>query len=273
MKQLPDILTSATFWASVGTLWAAAGAWFTYVSAALDSRRKTYEDVSNLILGVEVELELVQEWARGGENDQGFFRATRAELIKAHPDWFNPSRSIFTFDTPNLNTLTSSLHIKSMATVIRPLFHLSFSIRRLFDYQDKHRAVAMGDITLYQAVLEKFAPKTAPLEVFQSLPPEIIVTPPAWKIKWEPKEQAYINLIFMMNESIHQFLIGGADCYDDLCLYKAFRSAKGALQTFKGSLRREPLPRWYWILHLLATGLALDGIWQVLRWFDFWPKF
>jgi len=272
MKQLPDILTSATFWASIGTLWAAAGAWFTYVATALDSRRKTYEDVSNLILGVEVELELVSEWARGGEEDQGYLRATRGQLIREHPDWFNPSRSIFTFDAPNLNRLTSSLHVKSMATVIRPLFRLSYSIRRLFDYLDKYQTVAMSDITLYQAVLEKFAPKTSPLDVFASLPPENIVTPPPWKIEWERKERAYINLIFMMNESIHQFLIGGADSSDELCLYKAYRSAKGALQTFKGLLRREPLPVWYWALHLVAGWLALDGLWQVLRWYELWPR-
>lgn len=98
-----------------------------------------------------------------------------------------------------------------MTTVIRPLFRLSYSIHRLFDYLDKYQAIAMGDITMYQAVLEKFAPKTSPLEVFQSLPPENIVTRPPWKVQWEPKERAYINLIFMMNESIHQSLIGGAD--------------------------------------------------------------
>jgi hypothetical protein len=61
MKQLPDILTSTSFWASVGTLWAAAGAWFTYVAAAIDSRRKTYEDVSNLVEGLEAEMRLVSE--------------------------------------------------------------------------------------------------------------------------------------------------------------------------------------------------------------------
>jgi hypothetical protein len=32
-KQLPDILTSAGFWASIATLWSASGAWFTFVGA------------------------------------------------------------------------------------------------------------------------------------------------------------------------------------------------------------------------------------------------
>jgi hypothetical protein len=70
MKQLPDILTSATFWASVGTLWAASGAWFIYVAAAVDSRQKTYEGILSLIAGLEVELELVSEWT-GGAGSQG----------------------------------------------------------------------------------------------------------------------------------------------------------------------------------------------------------
>jgi hypothetical protein len=270
MRQLPDIMTSVTFWASVGTLWAAAGAWFTYVTAALDSQRKTFEGVSNLIVGLEVELELASEWAVGGEG-KGYLPLTRGELITAHPDWFNPSRTVSTFDAPNLNSLTSSLHVKSMATVIRPLFRLSFSIRRLFDYVIKYQTFAMGDIMLYQSVLEKFAPKTTPLELAKSATPEKILVPPPWKIQWEPKERAYINLIFMMNETIHQALIGGAESTDELCLYQAFRSAKKALSDFKDSFRPEPLPRWYWLLHLLAIWLALDGLWQVLRWYELWP--
>jgi hypothetical protein len=60
MKQLPDILTSASFWAAVGTLWAASGAWFTYVAAAVSSRQQTYEGILSLVEGLEVELDLVR---------------------------------------------------------------------------------------------------------------------------------------------------------------------------------------------------------------------
>ena len=69
MRQLPDIMTSATFWASVGTLWAAAGAWFAYVAAAVSSRQEAYQGVLNLIAGLEAELHLVSEWAAGDEGN------------------------------------------------------------------------------------------------------------------------------------------------------------------------------------------------------------
>lgn len=178
MKQLPDILTSVTFWASIGTLWAAAGAWFTYVAATLDSRRKAYDGVTNLVAGLEEELMLVSQWANGGEGSQGYLQATRGQLIKEHTDWFNPSRMIFTFDTPNLSTVTSSPYAKSMGSVIRPFVVLNHSIRRLFDYISRYQAFVMGDVALYQIALEKFAPKSTPIELANSLPPEKIVVPP-----------------------------------------------------------------------------------------------
>jgi hypothetical protein len=237
MKQLPDILTSAAFWASVGTVWAAAGAWFTYVAAALDSRRKTYDGICNVIEGLEAELSLVSDWASGEEGSAGYVEATRAQLVQAHPDWFNPSRTVFTFSTPNLTSLTSSPYTKPMRGIMRPFVLLNHSIHRLFDYIGQYQAFVMGDVTLYQVVLEKFAPQTSPLHLAASVPPQKIVIPPPCKIQWDPKERVYINHIFMMNEAIHQRLIGGADSKDELCLYKSFRSARGALETFKKSLR------------------------------------
>ena len=79
MKRLPDILTSATFWASIATMWAASGAWFTYVAVAVASRQQTYEGILNLIEGLEAELALVSEWAAGNECNQGYVSKTRAQ--------------------------------------------------------------------------------------------------------------------------------------------------------------------------------------------------
>jgi hypothetical protein len=80
----------------------------------------------------------------------------------------------------------------------------------------------------------------------------------------------YVNHIFMMNEAIHQGLIGGADSADEVCLYKAFRTARKALQEFKEGLKREPLPYWFPLLHIVAGALAWIGLWQVMRWFEIW---
>lgn len=90
MKQLPDILTSATFWASIATMWAASGAWFTYVAAAVASKQQTYEGILSLIEGLEAELALVSEWASGEEGSQGYLAKPRGQLAKEHSDWFNP---------------------------------------------------------------------------------------------------------------------------------------------------------------------------------------
>jgi len=268
MRQLPDIMTSATFWASVGTLWAAAGAWFAYVAAAVSSRQEAYQGVLNLIAGLEAELHLVSEWAAGDEGNQGYLSKTTVQLVKEHPDWFNPSRSVFTFSAPTLGNLTNSPHAKSLAPVIRPLVMLNHSIRRIFDTIGRYQAFVMGSPALYQSVLPKFATPMAPAELGSSKIPDTFVMPPVHQIAWTPEEQVYINLIFMMNESIHQHLIGGADCPDDVCLYKAFRKARAALQEFKQGLKREPLPDGSWVLHIVAGCLALNGLWQVLRWFE-----
>jgi hypothetical protein len=252
MKQLPDILTSVTFWASVGTLWSAAGAWFTYVAAAVSSRQQTYEGVLNLIAGLEAELELVSEWASGGDQDQGYLQSkSQQQLIDEHDDWFNPTRLIFTFETPTLSSLTSSPQARSVNSLVRPFVLLNYSIRRLLDFLSHYQTFVASAPALYQSVAKKMS--TAPRNAYS------------------PEEQVYMNFVFGMNLKIHQLLIGGADSTDELCLYKAFRNARTALEEFTLALRREKLPRAYWILHIVAAGLALDGIWQVLRRFALWP--
>jgi hypothetical protein len=274
LKQLPEILTSASFWASIGTMWAASGAWFTYVAAASYSHRQTFEGVLNTIEGLEKELDLVREWVRsGGIGEEGYLLSkTRVQLVTEHPDWFNPSRMIFTFVAPTLTNLTNSPFAKSMGAVVSPMILLGHSIRRLFDYIHRYQAFVMGDSALFQSVMEKFAPKSAPTDLGSSTAPKTIIAVSPAMISWEPEERRYINHIFMMNEAIYQHLIGGVDSPDSNCLYKAFSIARGKLINFKTGLRQEPLPGWYWILHVVAGLLALNGAWQVLRWFDVWQR-
>jgi len=76
----------------------------------------------------------------------------------------------------------------------------------------------------------------------------------------------------MMNEAIHQGIIGGADSADEVCLYKAFRAAQRGLEEFKKQLKREPLPKWFPLLHIVAGLLALVGFWQLVRWLEIWNR-
>jgi hypothetical protein len=269
MKQLPDILTSATFWAALATLWAASGAWFTYVASEVASRKKKYDGILSLIKGLEAELALVSEWASGEEGAQGYPVRTRLQLVKEHPDWFNPSRMVFKFSTPRLNDVTNSPYVGSLGPIVRQLVTLNHSIRRLFDSMERYQAFVMGNVLMYQSVMEKLAPKTSPVELASSTTPTVISVPYLWQIKWTPEERAYINIIFMMNEGIHQTIIGGVDS-GDACLYKSFRIARTALQEFKEGLKREPLPDWFQLLHIVAGALAWVGFWQLMRWFGIW---
>ncbi len=155
MKQLPDILTSTTFWASIGTLGAASGAWFTYIAAELSSRQRTYEGILSLIEGLEAELDLVSQWAGGDEGNQGYLQKNRAQLTKEHTDWFNPSRAIFKFSTPTLSNLTNSPYASYLTPIIKPLVMLNDSIRRLFDNIDRYHMFVFGDAEKYQSTLPK----------------------------------------------------------------------------------------------------------------------
>jgi hypothetical protein len=265
MKPLPDILTSATFWAQIATMWAASGAWFTYVAAARASRQQTFEGILNLIQGLEAELALMSEWAAGDEANQGYVKKTRDKLTIEHTDWFNPSRAVFTFSTPALSNLTNSPYASHLTPIVGPFVMLNHSIRRLFENLDRYQAFVFGNTKLYQSVLPKFAPAAASLTR-----PQQIVTPHPSKIGLTPEEQVYVNHIFMMNETIHQGLIGGADSQDEICLYKAFRTARKALRDFKANLNREPLPAGFPVLHVVAVVMAVIGIWEVTRWFGIW---
>jgi len=224
MKQLPDISTSVAFWSSLATVWAASGAWFTYVAAAVDSRQKTYEGILSLIEGLEAELDLVSQWAAGDEGNQGYVSKTRAQLRKEHLDWFNPSRAVFKFSTPVLSNVTNSPYAKSLTRIIRPLVMLGHSIRRLFENIERYQAFVFGDIEKYQSVLPKFA--INPKNLGDSTTPTSIALPDPSQIGLTPEEQVYVNHIFMMNEWIHQLNIGGADSPDEVCLYKSFRTAR-----------------------------------------------
>jgi hypothetical protein len=199
MRQSPDILTSVTFWASVGTLLSAAGAWFAYAGTARGSRKQNHEALTNLIAGVEAELALVSEFARGGEGDQGFLLSkTKKQLVDEHPDWFNPSRMTSKFETPMLSSMTSSPFAKSVGKRLPTFVLLNHAIRRLLEQVDRLNDFALGDLVLYHKVMVKYGAKGNPADLASSTTPEGVVVPPPHTIQWTDLERTYINLIFMM---------------------------------------------------------------------------
>jgi len=245
---LPDIPTSVTFWAGIATLLTAAGAWFTFAATAFGSRRETYQGIRNLLVGLNAELDLISQWASGSEGDPGYVLPDDLRtLTREQKDWFNPTRYIFTLETPTLQNLTRSQYIRHLTPIVKPLVKLSYSFRRLFDSHADYRAFVNNSPAVYTSVFKKLKD-----------PHSIYL----------PVESDFMNFVFNMNHRMHKDLIGGEKSTDELCLYKAFRIAKGALAEFEAHLHAEALPRWFWIFHILAGCLAIDAAWQVLRWFS-----
>jgi hypothetical protein len=245
---LPDIPTSVAFWAGIATLLSAAGAWFTFAATVLSSRRETYQGIRNLLVGLNAELDLISQWASGGEGDPGYVLPEDLRtLTKVQKDWFNPSRYIFTLETPTLQNLTKSQYIRHLTPIVQPLVKLNYSFRRLFDFHADFRDFVNNSPALYTSVFKKLKD---PQNVYL------------------PAEADFMNFVFGVNHRMHKDLIGGEKSTDELCLYKAFRSAKGALAQFEAHLHSEPLPGWFWIFHILAACLTADAVWQVLRWFS-----
>ncbi len=70
----------------------------------------------------------------------------------------------------------------------------------------------------------------------------------------------------MMNETIHQGdyrwrRLGGTR----FASIQAFRTALKALQEFKEGLKREPLPAWFPLLHIVAGALVCVGFRQLMQ--------
>jgi hypothetical protein len=245
---LPDIPTSVAFWAGVATLLSAAGAWFTFAATVSSSRRETYEGIRNLLVGLNAELDLISQWASGGEGDPGYVLPEDLRtLTKEQKNWFNPSRYIFTLEIPTLQNLTRSQYIRHLTAIVQPLVKLNYSFRRLFDFHADFRDFANSSPALYTSVFKK-------LKDPQSV--------------YLPAEADFMNFVFGMNLRMHKDLIGGEKTTDELCLYKAFRSAKSVLAQFEAQLHAELLPRWFWIFHVLAACLTIVAVWQILRWFS-----
>jgi hypothetical protein len=274
MKQLPDIVTSVGFWASVGTLVGVAGAWATYALDSWASRRQDHAALLNLIAGIDAELALVSEWAGGDEGNQGYLLSKpRGQLLQEHPDWFYPNRRIFTFETPALSSLTNSPYAKSVGALLPSFVRLNHSIRRLLDYTAGLHTFVMVDLDLYMGSIKKLSPKSDPAELVSSTTPEkIFVSLPSKNMGFTEREMDYLNYVFGMNEKVHQQLIGGAEGPPG-CLYLEFRSAKKALEGFKSRhLKPARQPWWYWVLHFVAAFFFFNGVWQVLRWFEILPR-
>jgi hypothetical protein len=168
-------------------------------------------------------------------------------LTRERKDWFNPTRYVFTFEAPTLGNFTRSQYIRHLNPVVQPLVKLNYSFHRLFDFHADFRDFVNSNPALYTSVFKKLKDPGSTYSL---------------------EEGDFMNFVFGMNHRLYRDLIGGEKTTDELCLYKALRTAKSALAEFETHLHAETLPRWFWIFHVLAACLAIDAAGEVLRWFS-----
>jgi hypothetical protein len=255
LRSLTDIATSAGLWASVATLWGAAGIWFTYFSEAQTRRKEEHDRIQNLLAGICAELDVANAWAAGDENNKGYLQSkTIEQLTHENGDWFYPTRLIFTFHTPTIHGITTSPFAHDLSQVLPSIVKLSYSIRRLFEANADLRSFA-NQSPFYASVMKKLAQLNN---------------------VYTEQEREFMNILFAKNRTIHQELIGGADSSDDTCLYKSYRLAQKAISDFEKQFKPKSFPWWYAFLHAAAIVFIILGFLQLVEWsraVGFWHLF
>lgn len=245
---------TASIWGAIATLLAVAFAWFAHVAAALESRKRLYRGVSNLLMGIQKEMKLIGLWAGDDEEGDGYLPTSRAEcFVEKLTDWGHPSRTIIHFDYPAIKNLTASEQVGFLAPIIDEFVILNYSIGRLYDLYEEYRQYAFSRPELFNKVATKVE-SLKKGEVFSAAD----LTPP---------ENEYFQAIFSYNYQMHVDLIGGKDSKDSVCLFKTFNRAKYALREFVQGLEKEPLPWLYRIGHALAGIIFLGAVILILEWF------
>ena len=150
---------------------------------------------------------------------------------------------------PQFRVCAAANHAPLQTPIVRPFVMLNHAIRPPVCSIEGYRRSCVWRYRDVPKLLPKFAVNAAN-NIGSSIMPTTItgrlLTTIGLTLSTRTDE---VNHIFMMNEMIHQGTIGGADSVDEFCLYKAFRTARKALQDFKKGLKREPLPK-------LVLGLA-----------------
>lgn len=245
---------TASIWGAIATLLAVAFAWFAHVVAALESRKRLYRGVSNLLMGIQKEIELIGHWAGDDEKEDGYLPKSRAEyFVEKLTSWGHPSRTIFHFDYPAIKNLTASEQVGFLAPIIEEFMKLNYSIGRLYDLYEESRQYAFSRPEQFN----KVAAKVESLKKGEVFSAGGLTAP----------ENEYLQTIFSYNYKMHVELIGGKDSKDSVCLFKTFNKAKYDLREFVRSLEKEPLPWLYRIGHALAVIIFLGAVILILDWF------
>jgi hypothetical protein len=255
MLLIREIGDSASFWASIATLWGASGAWFTYREAEKATRNQEDATVRNLLIGMKKELEFIRSWASGEEGNVGYLESkTEEELAAEYRSWYDPRRLIFGFECPTIKNVTRSQNLVRLSPVLNDLLALNHSIRQVFDVYEEYRRYAFAYPQLYRSVVDKLN---------NILSDNLAPQDPAFS----EEERAYLHQIFKYNKTIHQRLIGGLDSKDQSVLYKTFRRAEASINVLLKEPESKAEPLLHRTLTFIAWGLVFLGVVLVFEWF------
>jgi hypothetical protein len=224
------------------------GAWLTYVANISAEKRSENEDLKGLLDRLGTELAEISPWASGDDASAGYLPADQNSLASMHPDWFNPSRQIYSLEYPTIRSFTANPLLSKIRPIEEPFLLLNHALTNLYELHREYRAFVLARPDLYSSTLRHIT--TAPKELSDA-------------------EAEYMSHVFSYNRQLHQDLIGSQKS-DRLCLYQAYREAKAALDQFKEKLPLARTPRWYWIFHLLGAGLAMKALQLLGAWLGFW---
>ncbi len=218
----------STVVAATAALWALGFAWVTYVMSVWQQKKDEFQTLKSVVDGLGVELEFMKGLT--GAVGQGYSKAMT--LQTAPPDWSQPGRLIWKFDTEAISKLTLSPYLYRLGDIVAPFARLSFSVSRLFQLYDEYRS-------------------------FVNSNPGLVAAPPDW----------YKEVVLNFNFQMYVKLIGGADSDDPNCLYKTYDAATSALDKFKSKLRQSELPKWFCVGHLVTIACFASGGFLLYRLF------
>jgi hypothetical protein len=245
-----SIADKASFWASIATILGLAGAWLTYFAASQVAKREQNDELQGLLESLKTELNEISLWASGGENSPGYLpNPDQINLTTIHPDWFNPSRQIYSFEYPTIRNITANSLLSKIRSIEEPLVLLNHALTNLFELHREYRSYVLSRPEIYSSTLHKLT----------SIPPG------------EPSdaEAEFMSHVFSYNRQLHQDLIGSRES-TRLCLYTAYRSAKKAIDSLDKKPPLARTPWWYWVFHLLAACLAVKALLLAGAWLGFW---
>lgn len=210
--------------AATAALWALGFAWVTYVMSVRQEDTDELQAIKSIVNGLRIELEFMKDWT--GFGGDGYSKTIT--LDKAPPDWSLPGRLIWKFDTAAISSLTRSPYLYGITSIVEPFARLNFSVSRLFQMYDEYRSFVNSD-------------------------PAIFLTSRV-SISEQHQQQ-----VLRFNHTMHVSLIGGADSDDASCLYRAYASAKSALESFDANLKDKTLPPWFWFGHIVSVACFVSG--------------